>query len=87
MTPVENEKMKKKRIQVLLPQDIQELERIYRIMVWVKQCLSHFEVRWAYGPEYGIYGSMWIEKMNGSTDARGPCYLHNRNFLPVMKKY
>jgi hypothetical protein len=27
-----------------------------------------WQVRWAYGPNYGVFGSMWIEKWNGSYD-------------------
>jgi hypothetical protein len=30
-----------------------------------------WQVRWAYGPNYGVFGSMWIEKLNGSDEERG----------------
>ena len=46
-----------------------------------------WQVRWAYGPNYGVYGSMWIEKWNDSTSSNGPCYLQANNRLWIMKKY
>ena len=46
-----------------------------------------WQLRWAFGPNYGIFGSMWVEKWNDSTDMFGPCSLHSYNQLPVMRKY
>jgi hypothetical protein len=46
-----------------------------------------WQVRWAYGPNYGINGSMWIEKWNGSREQTGPCDIHRQCNLPIMKKY
>jgi hypothetical protein len=33
----------------------------------------YWKVRWAFGTNYGLSGSMLVEKINGSTDSNGPC--------------
>ena len=46
-----------------------------------------WQVRWAYGPNYGVYGSMWIEKWSQSSSTYGPCNIHTVNRLFRMKRY
>ena len=48
---------------------------------------SFWQTRWAYGRNYGVYGSMWVQKDNGSTSSYGPCEVHWETWFPYLKKY
>lgn len=47
----------------------------------------YWQVRWAYGAQYGINGSMRIEKQNDGGISLGPCQIYQESWLPIAKKY
>jgi Cathepsin propeptide inhibitor domain (I29)/Papain family cysteine protease len=48
---------------------------------------AFWQVRFAYGDNYGVFGSMWVEKENGSFSSFGPCEIHYEGMLPIAKKW